>query len=98
MKQNKKQETLEEILGSSMFDLEQQLDIPSSLRWHNSKPKQETLTDANNVLADSDTVRSCQNCKFYTAYKNRCNHEYWGWCIKRDDNGYVTSYDYHHFR
>lgn len=26
-----------------MFELEQQLDIPYHLRWHNSKPKQEKL-------------------------------------------------------
>ena len=29
-------------LEKEMFDLEQQLDIPSSMKWHNSKPKQET--------------------------------------------------------
>ena len=28
-----------------MFDLEQELDIPSNLRFHNSKPKQETLEE-----------------------------------------------------
>jgi len=28
-------------LEKEMFELEQQLDIPSNLRWHNSKPKQE---------------------------------------------------------
>ena len=32
-------------LEKEMFELEQELDIPSSLRWHNSKPKQETLED-----------------------------------------------------
>jgi hypothetical protein len=31
-------------LEKEMFDLEQELYIPSNLRWHNSKPKQETLT------------------------------------------------------
>jgi hypothetical protein len=29
-------------LEKEMFELEEQLDIPSHLRWHNSKPKQET--------------------------------------------------------
>lgn len=29
-----------------MFELEQELDISSHLRWHNSKPKQETLEEA----------------------------------------------------
>jgi len=33
-------------LEKEMFELEQQLDIPSNLRWHNSKPKQETLEEA----------------------------------------------------
>lgn len=33
-------------LEREMFDLEQELDIPSNLRWHNSKPKQETLEEA----------------------------------------------------
>jgi len=32
-------------LEKEMFELEQELDIPSSMRWHNSKPKQETLDD-----------------------------------------------------
>jgi hypothetical protein len=32
-------------LEKEMFELEQELDIPSSLRWHNSKPKQETLEE-----------------------------------------------------
>lgn len=33
-------------LEKEMFDLEQELDIPSNLRFHNSKPKQETLEEA----------------------------------------------------
>ena len=33
-------------LEKEMFELEQELDIPSHLRWHNSKPKQETLEKA----------------------------------------------------
>lgn len=33
-------------LEKEMFELEQELDIPSHLRWHNSKPKQETLEEA----------------------------------------------------
>jgi len=36
----------EQDLEKEMFDLEQELDIPSNLRWHNSKPKQETLEEA----------------------------------------------------
>jgi hypothetical protein len=33
-------------LEKEMFELEQELDIPSHLRWYNSKPKQETLEEA----------------------------------------------------
>ena len=33
-------------LEKEMFDLEQELDIPSNLRFHNSKPKKETLEEA----------------------------------------------------
>lgn len=32
-------------LEKEMFELEQELDIPSHLRWHNSKPRQETLEE-----------------------------------------------------
>ena len=32
-------------LEKEMFELEQELDIPSHLRWHNSKPKQETTLE-----------------------------------------------------
>ena len=32
-------------LEKEMFELEQELDIPSHLRWHNSKPKQKTLEE-----------------------------------------------------
>ena len=44
-------------LEKEMFELEQELDIPSSLRWHNSKPKQETLEDklqSNNEITLED--------------------------------------------
>jgi hypothetical protein len=40
------QEEPKEDLEKEMFELEQELDIPSSMRWHNSKPKQETLEEA----------------------------------------------------
>ena len=33
-------------LEEGLFELEQELDISSHLRWHNSKPKQETLEEA----------------------------------------------------
>jgi hypothetical protein len=40
------QEEPKQDLEKEMFELEKELDIPSSLRWHNSKPKQETLEEA----------------------------------------------------
>jgi len=40
------QEEPKQDLEKEMFELEQQLDIPSSMRWHNSKPKQSTLEEA----------------------------------------------------
>lgn len=41
-----KKEEPKQDLEKEMFELEQELDIPSHLRWHNSKPKQETLEEA----------------------------------------------------
>jgi hypothetical protein len=40
------QEEPKQELEKELFELEQELDIPSSMRWHNSKPKQETLEEA----------------------------------------------------
>jgi len=42
---NLPQEEPKQDLEKEMFELEQELDIPSSMRWHNSKPKQETLEE-----------------------------------------------------
>ena len=39
-------------LEKEMFELEQELDIPSNLRWHNSKPKQETLEELKKRFAN----------------------------------------------
>jgi hypothetical protein len=39
------QEEPKQDLEKEMFELEQELDIPSSMRWHNSKPKQFTLEE-----------------------------------------------------
>ena len=47
-----------EDLEKEMFELEQQLDIPSSLRWHNSKPKKETLEEAKESYLDSPLPHS----------------------------------------
>jgi hypothetical protein len=41
-------------LEKEMFELEQELDIPSHLRWHNSKPEQETIEEvAERILFDN---------------------------------------------
>ena len=45
-------------LEKELFELEQELDIPSSMRWHNSKPNQETLEEAANRLATMIHSRS----------------------------------------
>ena len=37
------QEEPEQELEKELFELEQELDIPLSMRWHNSKPKQERM-------------------------------------------------------
>jgi len=39
------QEEPKQDLEKEMFQLEQELDIPSSMRWHNSKPKQVKYTE-----------------------------------------------------
>jgi hypothetical protein len=46
------QEEPKQDLEKEMFELEQELDIPSSMRWHNSKPKQETLEEAAEQYAE----------------------------------------------
>jgi hypothetical protein len=51
-------------LEKEMFELEQELYIPSNLRWHNSKPKQETLEEVaerilnTNEVTDGDMILS----------------------------------------
>jgi hypothetical protein len=44
-------------LEKEMFELEQQLDIPSSMRWHNSKPKQETTLEEAAENHSNQTIR-----------------------------------------
>ena len=43
-------------LEKEMFELEQELDIPSNLRWHNSNPEQETKKHIV-ILAGEDAVK-----------------------------------------
>jgi hypothetical protein len=45
-------------LEKEIFELEQELDIPSHLRWHNSKPKQKTLEEAAANLADPNLCKT----------------------------------------
>lgn len=40
-------------------------------------------------------VITCNNCKFYTPEKNKCNHFFWHLCTVRDDEGFVSVYNYH---
>jgi hypothetical protein len=55
-------------LEKEMFELEQELDIPSNLRWHNSKPKQETLEE---VLGSSMCQFSVIENKLAILYRNQ---------------------------
>jgi len=43
------QEGPKQELEKELFELEQELGIPTSMRWHNSKPKQETLEEVRKV-------------------------------------------------
>jgi hypothetical protein len=63
MKEEPKQD-----LEKEMFELEQELDIPSHLRWHNSKPKQETLEE---VLGSSMCQFSVIENKLAILYRNQ---------------------------
>ena len=49
---NPKEESKQD-LEKEMFDLEQELDIPSNLRFHNSKPKQGTMSEAIKQVIDN---------------------------------------------
>ncbi len=61
-----------------------------------SKNSAQTASSQTDVRRSGDR-KSCQNCKYYTASKNRCNHPNWSWCVKRDGDGFVIEYIYHHF-
>jgi hypothetical protein len=74
----KTQESKQE-LEKEMFELEQELDIPSNLRWHNSKPKQdnkmyneEEVFDLMNEYAD-DVMGGCnfRAKKWFEQFKNK---------------------------
>jgi hypothetical protein len=56
------QEEPKQELEKELFELEQELDIPSSMRWHNSKPKQETLEEYLQICKDcgSKEVARCK--------------------------------------
>jgi len=63
------QEEPKQDLEKEMFELEQELDIPSSMRWHNSKPKQEKKphsfceTPEENCTFNYCDENGCQNRK-----------------------------------
>ena len=70
------QEESKQDLEKEMFDLEQELDIPSSFRWHNSKPNQETLeeVECNNCgylmsLTEDESVYACYNSECTSCYE-----------------------------
>jgi hypothetical protein len=52
------QEEPKQELEKELFELEQELDIPSHLRWHNSKPKQETVEEIAANLADPNLCKT----------------------------------------
>ena len=62
-----------EELEKEMFELEQELDIPSHLRWHNSKPKQETLEELSNEYAigksSAEVFRNAHKRDFIAGFK-----------------------------
>jgi hypothetical protein len=50
-------------IEKEMFELEQELDIPSHLRWHNSKPKQEGYICPQTLLqCDDECCVSAEDC------------------------------------
>jgi hypothetical protein len=55
-------------LEKEMFELEQELDIPSNLRWHNSKPKQETLEEAAERVSKTNSVYETAQDDFYQGF------------------------------
>ena len=65
-------------LEKEMFELEEQLDIPSHLRWHNSKPKQETLEVKRNY--EKHSLTKTKGYKLWCNIIQRCynpkNHSY----------------------
>ena len=57
-------------LEKEMFELEQELDIPSHLRWYNSKTKQETLEEAAfNFTAGKSVKEICSRMDFIRGSK-----------------------------
>lgn len=76
-------------LEKEMFELEQELDIPSNLRWHNSKPKQETkeimnkgyIILTNELYVDNYDLISIIFTKFRPTYIERTHWLDGGWTI-----------------
>ena len=64
MKEESKQD-----LEKEMFELEEQLDIPSYLRWYNSKPKQETIEEIFDKIDDVKCRYSTEESQFWSHYR-----------------------------
>jgi hypothetical protein len=66
-------------LEKEMFDLEQELDIPSSMRWHNSKPKQETLEEAAAKYVETkwEPAQEENRESFIAGAKSEAARDYW---------------------
>ena len=71
------QEELKQDLEKEMFELEQELDIPSNLRWHNSKPKQEIIATEEDAKIFVDTLENppAPNEKLKTAFGKQPKQE-----------------------
>jgi hypothetical protein len=70
----KKQEEPKQDLEKEMFELEQELDIPSHLRWHNSKPKQETFNTKRGLKeVKLKDFKNCENYKEIGCIKDICD-------------------------
>lgn len=88
-------------LEKEMFELEQELDIPSHLRWHNSKPRQETLEEAAEKFAKKFGIE-IDSTRYYAfingakwqqerMYSEEDMEDYSNYCWKlSNDNRYKT--------
>jgi len=101
------QEEPKQDLEKEMFELEQELDIPSHLRWHNSKSKQETTLEeaaknyANIPLhKDIDTEERYFNSNvrdydsFIAGAKSNAAKDYWYSQFQEQDKKFYSEEDF----